>query len=83
VQGLQDDDAVKPVLLLKVPFGHKYSVPKAVPAGQYDPAGHTDGLIVPDTHTLPAGHTLHVSLPARSWNVPAAHDNGEALPVGQ
>ena len=52
-----------------------------MPSRQYDPTGHADGVTVPDTHTLPTGHTLHTLLPGWSWYVPAAHARGEELPT--
>ena len=77
------DTDVRPGVALNVPLGHRYSVPDIVPAKQYDPAGHGVGVTVFATHTLPAGHTLHVLLPSWSWYEPAGHTIGAALPTGQ
>ena len=63
MHGVQSDALVKLNAVLYVPLGHKYSVPKRVPEGQYEPAGHGSGVVELDKHMLPDGQVLQVALP--------------------
>jgi hypothetical protein len=71
------------VRLLKVPMGHRNSVPKDVPAGQYEPVGQRVGMTVLPEQKNAAGHVRHTDWPVWFWNEPAAHGCALALPSGQ
>ena len=82
MQGVQPLAAVSLVAVLNVPDGHAYWVPYSAIAGQYEPAGQSDGVVVLVTQYRPAGQLLHVWLPVWSWKVPAEQAIGTDDPTG-
>lgn len=64
------------MLLLKTPGGHLTGATRPA-AGQYVPAGHGTGKLLPTGHDVPGGHTsVQDTDPAAPANVPPAHGVG-------
>ena len=66
----------------KLPSGHSEQLPRDVPPVElwYLPLGQSSAALAPSSQYEPAGQSLQVVLPSRSWYVPAGHFKQDSCP---